>query len=77
MSTTMTLDEVEGKLRQVIASLDQGDEVAISDGTRIVARIVGEPPPLKERPGPGLLKGMIIIVEDDDEHLEHFAEYMP
>jgi prevent-host-death family protein len=31
----------------------------------------------RHRPQPGLCKGMITIVADDDEHLKDFAEYMP
>lgn len=33
-----------------------------------------EPP--KQRPGPGLCKGMITIVSDDEDHLKDFEEYM-
>jgi hypothetical protein len=29
------------------------------------------------RPPPGLGKGYITIVSDDDEHLKDFEEYMP
>lgn len=43
--------------------------------------VIGEfkplPPAPPQRPGPGLAKGMIVILEDDDEHLKDFAEYMP
>jgi Protein of unknown function (DUF2281) len=31
----------------------------------------------KPRPQFGSCKGMLTIVSDDDEHLEHFKEYMP
>jgi hypothetical protein len=29
------------------------------------------------RPPPGLGKGFITVVSDDDEHLKDFEEYMP
>jgi hypothetical protein len=29
------------------------------------------------RPPPGLGKGFITIISDDDEHLKEFEEYMP
>ena len=61
----------------MIGRLDQGDEVAIIDGNRVVARIVGERIAPYQRPGPGLCKGMITIEAEDDEHLQDFAEYMP
>jgi hypothetical protein len=41
-------------------------------GTRRIARIVGERP----RRAPGLFKGVLTILKDDDEHLQDFAEYM-
>jgi antitoxin (DNA-binding transcriptional repressor) of toxin-antitoxin stability system len=31
----------------------------------------------KPRPQFGSCKGILTIVSDDDEHLEHFKEYMP
>jgi antitoxin (DNA-binding transcriptional repressor) of toxin-antitoxin stability system len=76
MSTTMTLDEAQAHFREVIGGLKQGDEITLVDGSRIVARIIGETDVPKQRPGPGLGRGMISIVADDDEHLKDFAEYM-
>jgi antitoxin (DNA-binding transcriptional repressor) of toxin-antitoxin stability system len=77
MSTTLTLDEAQVKLREVIAHLRKGDEISIVEGDHVVARIVGERSNTLPRPGPGLCQGMISIVADDDEHLKDFAEYMP
>src|SRR5947209_6159276 len=77
MSAIMTLNEVQSKLREVITQLAKGDEIAITDGDQVVARIVGERHLERQRPGPGLGKGMITIIADDEEHLKHFAEYMP
>jgi len=75
MSATMTLNEAQGKLHEVITQLAKGDEIAITDGDQIVARIVGERHLDHPRPGPGLGKGMITIIDDDDEHLNGFPEY--
>lgn len=77
MASTITIDEAQTKLREVIGRLNKGDEVAITEGNQVVARIVGERTTPRPRPGPGLCKGMITIVADDDEHLQDFAEYMP
>jgi len=30
----------------------------------------------QQRPGPGLCKGMITIIADDEDHLKDFEEYM-
>jgi antitoxin (DNA-binding transcriptional repressor) of toxin-antitoxin stability system len=73
---TVTLAEAQAKLPDLIHDLSTGDEVVITEGDQVVARIVGERRPLRQRPGPGLCKGMMTIVADDDEHLKDFAEYM-
>jgi antitoxin (DNA-binding transcriptional repressor) of toxin-antitoxin stability system len=77
MATTVTVAEAAANLRGIIDGLAEGEEVTITDDDRVVARLVGERPVRRERPGPGLCKGMITIVADDDEHLRDFAEYMP
>lgn len=77
MSATVTLEEAQAKLPELIRQLAKGDEVAVTEGELVVARIVGERPLVGRRPGPGLCKGMITVVADDDDHLKDFAEYMP
>ncbi len=74
---TVTLKEAQAKLAGLIHELSNGDEIAITEGGQVVARIVGERRAWRQRPGPGLCKGMMTIVADDDEHLKDFAEYMP
>jgi antitoxin (DNA-binding transcriptional repressor) of toxin-antitoxin stability system len=75
--TTITLEEAQAKLPELINKLSKGEELAIMQGDRLVARIVGERTEIQQRPGPGLGQGMLTIVADDDEHLKDFAEYMP
>jgi prevent-host-death family protein len=72
---TITLEEAQSHLGEIIDKLPPGDEVVITRNNRPVARLVGGA--LPPRPRPGLGKGMITIVSDDDEHLKDFAEYMP
>jgi len=66
---------VAGHLAEIIEKLPKGEEVIITRDSKVVARLVGEA--RSARPGPGLGKGMITVVSDDDEHLKDFAEYMP
>ena len=75
--TTVTIQEAQAKLPDLIRNLSPGDEVVITENNQPVAKLVSEKPPVRERPGPGLCKGMMTIVADDDEHLNDFAEYMP
>jgi len=76
---TINLIDAQARLPELIRGLAPGEEVVITDNERAVAKIIGQTaqPPLTTRPGPGLLKGMITIVSDDDEHLKDFEEYMP
>ena len=77
MTTTMSVDEAQAKLAEVIARLAPGEEVVITQNQQPVARIIGQRQPSPPRPGPGLCQGMLTIVADDEEHLKDFEEYMP
>ena len=75
--TKVTLQEAQAKLPDLIHKLTPGDEVVITENNEPVAKLVREKSAVLQRPQPGLCKGMITIVADDDEHLKDFAEYMP
>jgi len=79
MSVVITLAEAQAGLADLIHKLTPGDEVVITENDQPVAKLVAEPAKSKPglRPPPGLGKGWITIVSDDDEHLEMFKEYMP
>lgn len=75
---TVTVQEAQASLPDLIHRLTPGEEIVITEGDRPVAKLVsGKPIVAPQRPGPGLGKGMITILSDDDEHLKDFAEYMP
>ncbi len=74
---TVTLEEAQADLTGIVRRLNAGDEVALTEGGRVVARIVADRGATTPRPGPGLGKGMMTIVADDDDHLKDFAESMP
>ncbi|MDA1015589.1 MAG: DUF2281 domain-containing protein [Planctomycetota bacterium] len=74
MSATIGIEEAQVRLKDLIAGLGPGDEIVITDQDHPVARIL---PTTKKQPVLGSCKGMLTIVEDDDEHLEDFKEYMP
>lgn len=77
MSATMTVEEAQAKLRDLIDKLSVGDEIIITDNQLPVAKLVGERRPLRQRPGPGLLKGSILYMAPDfDAPLEDLKEYM-
>lgn len=71
---TLTIDEVQARLSEVIDQLRPGDEVVITRNDRPIARLTTELP--VGVPIPGRCKGMLTVVAEDDEHLKDFAEYM-
>lgn len=77
--TSVTIQEAQASLPELIHALQPGEELVIVENDRKVARLVSEQPQAKPglRPPPGLGKGFITIIADDEEHLQDFAEYMP
>jgi antitoxin (DNA-binding transcriptional repressor) of toxin-antitoxin stability system len=74
--SSVTIQEAQAKLTDLIHQLSPGQEVVITENNQPVAKLVRGRLPT-QRPQPGLAKGMITMVADDDEHLKDFAEYMP
>ena len=75
--TTISIEDAQAKLPELIGGLSKGEELAITQEGRIIARIVGEHSEQRRPRVAGLAKGMLTIVSEDDDHLEDFAEYMP
>lgn len=74
----MTLTQAQADLSDLVHRLPAGEVVEIVENGQTVAKLTIEAP--KVPPGwrqPGLLKGAITILDDHDEHLKDFAEYMP
>jgi prevent-host-death family protein len=79
MSLTITVDEAQANLKELIHRMAPGEEVILTENQQPVAKLVSEPgkPPVKQRPGPGLCKGMITYIAPDfDAPLEDMKEYM-
>jgi antitoxin (DNA-binding transcriptional repressor) of toxin-antitoxin stability system len=76
MSQTMPIEQAGAKLAELVGTLKPGDEIVLTDHDQPVAKIVPSPP-VQLRRAPGNCKGMLIIRQEDDEHLKDFAEYMP
>jgi antitoxin (DNA-binding transcriptional repressor) of toxin-antitoxin stability system len=74
--TTMTLEEAQAKLPEVIEHLAPGEELIITRDARPVAQLIGLPVE-KPQPVPGRGRGKLAILADDDEHLKDFQDYTP
>jgi len=75
MSATVTVEEAQAHLKELIGNLAPGEEVVILEGQRPVAKIVGQGIPASKPRRPGSAKGKLIILREDDEHLKDFEEY--
>lgn len=75
---TVTIDEAQAKLPELIHQLTPGEEVVITENDHPVARIVPtEKPAERKRRPSGTLKGTVLYMAPDfDAPLEDFKEYM-
>lgn len=76
VSATITVDEAQARLREIIGRLAPGEEVVITENQERVARLVGERLARPPRPAPGLGKGSVLYMAPDfDETPEEFNKY--
>lgn len=71
--TSISVQEAQAKLSELIAQLGPGEELEITQDQKTVAKLVRQ----KKQRTFGLGKGKLIIISEDDDHLEDFKEYMP
>jgi antitoxin (DNA-binding transcriptional repressor) of toxin-antitoxin stability system len=76
MLTSITIEEAQASLKDLIHKLNPGQELIITENEQPIAKLISEPQKSQQRPGPGLCKGMITIIADDEDHLKDFEEYM-
>ena len=74
--STVTLEDAQAQLPELIDHLAPGEELVITRNARPVARLVG---PISDPPQPvfGRGRGKVVVVAEDDEHLNGFEDYMP
>jgi antitoxin (DNA-binding transcriptional repressor) of toxin-antitoxin stability system len=76
MLPSISLEEAQEKLSDIIGKLGPGEEVVITKDDQPVAELRSIPA-AKPQPRFGSCKGMLTVVAEDEEHLEDFKEYMP
>ncbi len=76
--TTISIEEAQAKLVDLIHRLHSGDEVVITENDRPVARLVPTTTERLRKPRqPGLLRGSVVYMAPDfDAPLEDFGDYM-
>lgn len=76
MSTTISIEEAQAKLAEIIGRLAPGEEVIITRNDQPVARLVPQSSVSRQRRQPGSARGVLVINSEDEEHLKDFEEYM-
>lgn len=74
---TITIQEAQANLADLIHRLIPGEELVITENDRAVAKLVVTPPPElpKDAPRFGTLRGTVLSMEHFDDPLEEFEEY--
>ena len=75
--TQIPLEEAQSRLSELIAGLRPGEELQITRDDQPVARLVAESPRHRAPRQPGSAVGRLMIVADDEDHLEDFKDHMP
>ena len=76
MNKVIDIDTDKITLFELVAGLKPDDEVVIVKDHKPVAKLVATSTVRQPRV-PGLMKGKLTILAEDDEHLTGFKEYMP
>ena len=76
MSHTLSIEQAGAHLSELVGMLQPGDEIVLTEHDQPIARILPNKS-IRLRRRPGSCKGMLLIRQEDDEHLADFGEYMP
>jgi prevent-host-death family protein len=74
--STVTLQEAQAKLSELIHGLTPGDEVLITENNQPVAKLASTQPKKQWPCKAGSAKGKIHMAPNLDEPLDEFKEYM-
>jgi len=69
---TVTIQEAQARLPDLIHSLTPDDELLITENDRPVAKLISQSTSVRKARQRGSAKGKLLIHAEDDEHLEHF-----
>jgi antitoxin (DNA-binding transcriptional repressor) of toxin-antitoxin stability system len=75
MSQTVSIQQAAEHLTELLGALGPDDEIVLTQNDRPVAKTIPSRPSGKRHVGS--CKGMLVVHEDDEEHLKDFKDYMP
>jgi len=73
--TTVTIEEAQQKLVEIIEHLAAGDRIIITRGTTPIARLERESGASPKQRQPGSARGRLTVLAEDKEHLRDFEGY--
>ena len=74
---TVTIEDAQAHLPELIDQLQPGEELLITRGTLPVAKLIGQPKATRPPRRPGTLRGTVLSMAPDfDAPLDEFREYM-
>jgi prevent-host-death family protein len=77
MPATLTVEEAQAKLKELIDQLAPGEEVVITRNQQPVAKLIATSEPQRKPRQPGTLRGTVLYMAPDfNAPLEDFKEYM-
>jgi antitoxin (DNA-binding transcriptional repressor) of toxin-antitoxin stability system len=77
MLSTISIEEAQAKLSEIIGKLGPDEEIVITKDDRPVAKLISQQGAARQPRQAGSAKGILVINVEDEEHLEDFKEYMP
>ncbi len=74
--SSVTIEEAQANLPELIEKVAKGEEIVITRAAQPVAKLVSQGQG-KPQPVFGRGKGKLIVVAEDEDHLKDFEDYMP
>ncbi|SIN79787.1 Antitoxin component of toxin-antitoxin stability system, DNA-binding transcriptional repressor [Singulisphaera sp. GP187] len=69
--TTITIEEAQDKLSQLIDQLAPGEKLVITRNAQPIAQLIGLPAEI-HHPVPGRGRGKLVVLSEDEDHLKGF-----
>lgn len=77
MPQTITIENAQSNLPLVLSRLRPGEEIVITENDRPIGKLVRQENEESTPRRPGSAKGKLVILSEDDEHLNEFSGYLP
>jgi len=74
---TVSIEEAQARLPDLIEQLPPGEAILITKGDQPLATLTAQSLPSAKPRQPGSARGVLTIVEENEEHLADFQDYMP